>query len=107
MTASTARIISASLLSGTTTNPVIRRAERPSLPSRGGDGLGLDGDVGELELGAAARAERVVELDHLAAAGAAAARLVAVVAVQDGGQQAGEGQDRRDHEPQEERRALD
>src|SRR3954464_5505707 len=63
MTASTARIISAPSFPGTS-------FERSSLPARGGDGLGLDRHVGELELGPAAGAECVVELDDLPAAGA-------------------------------------
>src|SRR3954468_8131241 len=73
MTASTARIISAPSFPGTS-------FERSSLPAWGGDGLGLDRHFGELELRPAARAERVVELDDLAAARAPAPQLVAVVA---------------------------
>src|SRR6476469_4631650 len=69
MTASTARIISAPSF------PRGRVSERSSLSAHCAAGLGLDRHRGALELGAAARAQRVVELDDLPAPGALAAQL--------------------------------
>src|SRR3954452_14663155 len=66
MTASTARIISASSFRGTVTFLRGRRL-RASLPAHCGR-FRLDRDRGELELGAAAGTDGVVELDHPAAA---------------------------------------
>src|SRR5262245_51323329 len=100
MMASTARIIIRAFL-------LVRPTEtRPSLSARDGRFRGYR-DLGELELRPAARAQGIVELDDLPAAGAPAPQLVAVVAVRDRRDQPEEGQDRGDHEPQEERRALD
>src|SRR3954468_7025285 len=95
MTASTARIISAPSFPGD------EISERPSLPACGGHGLGLDRHLRELELGPATCAQRVVELDDLAAPRALAAQLVAVVAVQKRREETGERDERRDQEPQE------
>src|SRR4051794_1998320 len=61
----------------------------------------------ELELGPAARAQRLVDRHDRAAARAAAVRLLAFVAVEHRGEQADEGRDRRDDEPDQERAALD
>ena len=72
-----------------------------------GGRLGLDRDLGEVELGAAAHADRVVELDDLPAARALAADLVALEAVEDRREQPEERHDAGDQEPQDERRALD
>src|SRR3954452_2416433 len=84
MMASTARISIRALL-------LVRLAETgPSLSAPGHRGFRHDRDLGEVELGTAARAQRVVELDDLAAARALAAQLVAVVAVGDGGEQPGD-----------------
>src|SRR3954471_900342 len=69
--------------------------------------LGRGFSPGVLELLAAARAERVVELDRAAAARALALGLLGVVAVQQRGGEAEERQDRRDEEPQDEGRALE
>src|SRR3954454_20634260 len=99
MMASTARMIIRAFL-------LVRPAEtRPSLSARDGRFRG-DRDLGELELGPAAGAQRVVELDDLPAAGALAPQLVAVVAVRERRDQPEDRQDRGDHEPQEERRPL-
>src|SRR3954468_20888577 len=62
--------------------------------------------IRELELLAAAGAQRVVQLDGLAAARARPYGLVGVVAVQQRCGEPDERQDRRDQEPQQERRAL-
>src|SRR5215208_8188695 len=100
MIASTARIIAARtsfLESGIGTASLSCSCSR----------FGLDRDVGELELGPAARAQRVVQLHDPAAAGALAAQLVALAAVEDRRQQAEHGEKARDQEPEEERRALD
>src|SRR4029078_4142177 len=70
-------------------------------------GFRRDDLVRILELGAAAGAERVVDLHDLAAAGALAPQLVAVGAVEHQRDQPEHRQDRRDQEPQEHRRALD
>src|SRR3954447_20468379 len=70
-------------------------------------GFRLDRDVGEVEIGAAAHAHRVVQLDDLAAGRALAPHLVAVRPVEDRRQQPEHGQHEADHEPDEERRALD
>src|SRR5688572_21595578 len=107
MTASTARIIGGSLLSTGRRRARRCRARRPSLPAGGGGGLGLDHHVGVLELGAAAGAQRLVGLDDLPAAGARAAQLVALDAVQERADQPRERQQRRDREPEEERGPLD
>src|SRR4051794_19284777 len=53
---------------------------------RAGRRLGVDRHVGEVQLRAAARADRVVELHDLPAARALAAQLVALGAVERGGQ---------------------
>src|SRR5215218_2939958 len=106
MTASTARIISAPSFPETRNFPRYRRL-RASLSAHRGSRLGLDRHVWEVELGPAAGADGVVELDDPAAARALTAELVAVVAVQQRGEQAGERHDRRDQEPQHEGRALD
>src|SRR3954447_8379427 len=103
MTASTARIIGCGLLllGEPKRNPV--RSGRDSASLAAGR-LG-DGPVGgELELGPAARAERVVEGHDLAAAGAGPARLLGLVAVENGGEESREGQDGADQEPEDERR---
>ena len=60
----------------------------------------------EFELVAAAGAERVVELDHLAAARALALGLLGVVAIEQGGRQPDDRDDRADQEPDEERVPL-
>src|SRR3954470_9348302 len=99
MMASTARIIIRAFL-------LLRPAEtKPSLSPRDGRFRGYR-DLGELELGPAVRAHGVVQLDDLPAARALAPQLVAVVAVGDRRDQPEEGQDRGDHEPQEERRPF-
>src|SRR5688500_12530360 len=59
-----------------------------------------------LELGPAAGAEGVVELDHLPAAGALAPRLVDLQPVEDGDDHADHRHARADEEPDEERGAL-
>src|SRR5205807_1542506 len=69
--------------------------------------LRCDRHVGELELLAAAHADRVVELDDLAAVRALAPELLVLEAVEDGGEQPQERDQPRDREPQEERTALD
>src|SRR3954462_12846195 len=100
MMASTARRIIRALL-------LVRPAEtRPSLSARDGRFRG-DRDLGEVELGPAAGAQRVVDLHDLAAGRALAAQLVGLVAVHQRGDQPHQGQQPGDHEPQEERRALD
>src|SRR3954470_12794392 len=68
--------------------------------------LGRDGHVGEVEVGPAAHAHGVVELDHPAAARALAAELVSVPAVEEGGGQSDDRDDRADEEPEPEARAL-
>src|SRR3954453_2007805 len=65
------------------------------------------GRSGVLELGAAARAQRVVYRNDAAAGGAAAMRLVVLVSVRGGGDEPEERDARRDQEPDEERRALE
>src|ERR1700753_1724125 len=70
-------------------------------------GFGCDRDVGELDLLAAAGAEGVVDLRDLPAAGTLAAQLVALEAVGDRGEQAEEGDEAGDQEPQQERAALE
>src|SRR5688500_11686967 len=105
MTASTARIISASSFPEFR-GSCDRRLPRASLPAHCGR-FGLDRDLGEVELGAAAGADRVMELDHPPATGALAAQLVAVVAVQQRREQPCDRHERRDREPEEERGALD
>src|SRR4051794_20977848 len=79
--------------------PCRRRAAVLARPVRGlpgpraGDRLGLDGDVGEVELGAAAGAERVVELRDAPAVRALAAQLVGLDAVAERGEQPEERHD--------------
>src|SRR5438045_8945579 len=70
-------------------------------------GFGRDRDIRILVLGAAAGADRVVDLRHASAAGTCAAELVALEAEGDRGEQSEEGHDPRDEEPEEERAALD
>src|SRR5262245_6742044 len=67
----------------------------------------LNCDLGEIEVGPAAHAHGVVQLDELAAGGALAADLVALGAVEDRGHQADHRQHGADHEPDEEGRAFD
>src|SRR3954468_5593017 len=98
MTASTARIIGCGPLSRS-------ENENPSwmdgiLRSLASGRLGHGPVGGELELGPAPRAERVVQGHDLAAAGACAVRLVALVAVQHRGEQAHPWEDRADQEPE-------
>src|SRR5690349_1265965 len=100
MMASTARIIA-------DTAPSRFRYGARSLSARGRYGLGLDGDVRELEVGPAAHAHGVVQLDDLAAGRALAPRLVTLGAIEDGADQPEHGQRGADQEPQEEGRALD
>src|SRR5438045_9540960 len=69
-------------------------------------GFGRDRDIRILELGAAAGADRVVDLRHASAAGTCAAELVALEAEGDRGEQSEEGHDPRHEEPAEERAAL-
>src|SRR5207302_1775081 len=69
--------------------------------------LGRDRHVRELELGAAARAHGVVQLDDLSAPRTLAAELLGVPAIEDRGQQAEERDQTRDQEPDEERAAFD
>src|SRR3954447_22205928 len=114
MMASTARIAASFLLlSGARRTTAASAAGAGSLPAAGARGNGLSrrprGALGarELELVAAAGAQRVVELDHLATARARAHRLVGVKAVQQRRGEPDEGHDRRDQKPQKERRALD
>ena len=91
MTASTARIIGRESSWG--------RARRLVAASRARYGrFRCDGDLGELELGPAAGAERVVQRDDLPAARALAAQLVAVGAVEHEREQPEDRQDRRDQE---------
>src|SRR5215208_921997 len=87
MTASTARIISAP--SFPETGDFLRKRRlRGSLSAHRGGRLGLDRHLREGELGAAAGADGVVELDDPAAARTLPPQLVAVVAVQERGEQA-------------------
>src|SRR4029079_18607484 len=67
----------------------------------------LNRDLGEIEVGPAAHAHRVVEHDDLAAGRALTPDLVAVGAVEDRGHEPEHGQDCADREPDEERRAFD
>src|SRR3954463_8416133 len=100
MIASTARISIRAFL-------LVRPAEtRPSLAARDRRFRG-DRDLGELELGPAAGAERVVERDDAPAAGALAPQLVPVGAVEDERDQPEQRQDRRDQEAEDHRHALD
>src|SRR4051794_40375750 len=69
--------------------------------------LGRGFSPGVLELLAAARAERVVELDRATAARALALGFLGVVPGQQRSGEAEERQDRRDEEPQDEGRALE
>jgi len=97
----------------------LRTRRKPSLPAdfrpagsgSGGAararGLGRDREVGELELGSAVHAHGVVELEHAAAARALATQLLVLVAVEHGRDQAEERDRPGDHEPHEERTALD
>src|SRR3712207_4649136 len=83
MIASTARIIAcANLL------PVVGDSNERSSLSADGSRFGRYGDFGEVQLGPAAGAELVVELDDLAAVGALPAQLGALRAVEHGGEQA-------------------
>src|SRR3954470_821213 len=100
MMASTARIIAGTAPSGSRDGP-------RSLTAPGGHGLGLDGPVRELEVGPAAHAHGVVQLDDVPARRALPAQLVALGAVQHRPDQAQHGQRGPDEEPQEERRPLD
>src|SRR3954447_21364141 len=94
MMASTARIIGSVSSFQTTREP-------RSLPARCSR-FRLDRELGELEIGPAAHAHRIVELDDLAAGGALAAQFVAVVAVGEGEKQPDDGRDAADDEPHEE-----
>src|SRR5215207_3773317 len=85
--------------------PPARRRFR-SCTRCGPDGL-RDGPLGVLELTAAARAQRLVDLAALAAVGALPLGLVDLVAVEHRGDQPDHRHDRADHEPQEERAALE
>src|SRR5918992_2937140 len=99
MIASTARIIAA----------------RTSFPSLGGEAslpcasgrFRLYREVGEVELRAAAHADRVVQLHDLPAAGALAPELVALAPVEQRGGEPDHRHDARDQEPDEERRAFE
>src|SRR5215213_292759 len=102
MIASTARIIACSNL----LPPESVIDEASSLTAVGGR-FRLYRDFGEVELGAAARADRVVERDDLAAARALAPDLVALGPVEDRGEQSEHRQHAADDEPDEEGRALD
>src|SRR5215207_3357028 len=100
MIASTARIIAARtsfLKSGVGDASLSRRCGR----------FGLYRDLREVQLGPAADADRVVQLDDLAAAGALPAQLVALGAVQQRGEEPEHRQDAGDQEPDEEGRALE
>src|SRR5688500_16304197 len=102
MIASTARIIAcATSFPGSGTE-----AQRPSLPSGGGR-LGRYRDVREVEVGAAAGADLVVQLHDLAALGTLPAQLVALDPEEQRGHQPDERQEPGDQEPDPERRPLD
>src|SRR5215211_5166213 len=105
MTASTARIISAPSFPGTRGKPA-GCGPAASLTAQCVR-FGLDRDLGEVEIGPAAVADRVVKLEDLAAGGALAPQLVAVVAIEQRRQQPGDRDERRDQEPEHERGALD
>src|SRR5437879_11816211 len=64
-------------------------------------------DLGEIELSPAARADGVVDLRNAPAVGALPTQLVALEAVEDGGQKAQHGDRARDQEPKPEGAALD
>src|SRR4051794_9474013 len=100
MMASTARIIAGTAPSGSRDGP-------RSLTAPGGRGLGLDGPVRELQVGPAAHAHGVVQLDDVPARRALPAQLVALGAIQHRPDQPEHGQRGADEEPQEERRPLD
>src|SRR3954468_7174413 len=100
MMASTARIIAGTAPSGSRDGP-------RSLTAPGGHGLGLDGPVRELEVGPAAHAHGVVQLDEVPARRALPAQLVALGAIEHGADQPEHRQRGADQEPQEERRPLD
>src|SRR3954469_21329593 len=68
--------------------------------------LRLDRELGELELGPAAGAQRVVELDDLPAGRALAPQLVALVAIQQRGEDPDQREHGADHEPDRKPRAL-
>src|SRR3954447_21330458 len=74
-----------------------------SLASLKSSGFRLDPDLGEIEIGAAAHAHRVVELDDLAAGRALAADLVALGPVRERDQESEHRHDRADQRPDEER----
>src|SRR3954470_17820803 len=97
MMASTARIIAGTAPSGS-------RDGSRSLTAPGGHGLGLYGRVRELQVGPAAHAHRVVQLDDVPAGRALAPQLVPLGAEEHGAEQAEHGQRGPDQEPQEERR---
>src|SRR5688572_15471207 len=99
MTASTARIIRLTPWNRPATDG------RPSLPLRHAR-FRHDRDLGPLQLGPAAGADSVVQLDDLAAAGALAAQLVSLGAVQDGGDEPADRHQPGDQEPQQEGRPL-
>src|SRR3954447_24241295 len=99
MMASTARII------GSVSS--FQNNEEPGSLSARSSRFRLDRELREVEIGPAAHAHRVVELDELAAVGALAAELVAVGAVQQGDEQPDHGHDRADDEPDEERGTAD
>src|SRR4051794_26214302 len=68
--------------------------------------LGHDGHVGEVEVGPAAHAHGVVELDHAAAVRALPAQLVGLPAIEEGAEQSQERDHGADEEPDPEVRAL-
>src|SRR4051812_19389517 len=110
MMASTARIIGGSAPYSKTGGPgggspsvAYREYSERSLSAPGDGRFRLDRDLGELEIGAAAHAHRVVELDQLAAAGALAAHLVLLGAVRERHEQAEHRHHGADERPDEER----
>src|SRR3954452_426348 len=95
--------------SSATPTPTWRRSRRRDAVSAvtvrlraGRHGLGLVelAALRELELGPAARAERLMDRDDLAAARTAAVRLLALVAVEDRRDEPDERRDRGDQEPE-------
>src|SRR4051812_47670279 len=100
MMASTARII------GTTSSFREQRYEQGSLTAPERRGFRLDGLARELQVGPAAHAHRVVELDDPAAGRALAAQLVALGPIQHRGDQPEDGDRGADQEPEDRRGAL-
>src|SRR4051794_37168504 len=100
MMASTARIIA--------TAPSGREGTaKRSLASPERRGFRLDPHLGELEIGAAAHAHRIVELDDAPTGGALAPHLVALGAGRERDQQPDHGGDGADDRPDEERGSAD